>query len=523
MDQGALALAAHRDNRIEDALAHYLSHLQEQPHSGEGWFALGLLHQTKLGQPDTALHCYRRAGALMANPALADLHLGALLCELDRQEEAILHLARHIDTDPAAGGGAFADLACAHVRLGQTAQAADVAARYRARHPDDHFAPFLAAWVAAAEGRWHDGLAHVADCILLDPMWPIPLGLRGLLLWRLGRQEEATRVLQEMVTLHGNLVSAGVSAEERMAATRLWRRLRADAKRQLGLHEREACDFIVLNGGIGDQFCMAGMLSSFRAARARGPLVVVAGPRATWEALFPRAADLFVHIEMDEIRKLALCNRFFPDHPYTNFFPWYGPLVSLFSVQDLVRFNLGLPAHARSDIPTIAEPARREALDRFAQLGGRPGRSVLISPVSNSNPLASRAWWQGAVDALAAAGFTVFQNMTNMTGAEPADVLAPAVPVALPLEQAIPFCEAGGHFLGIRSGLCDLLGFAQARMKAVHARQRYARNDRYPLSVWLDGRSGLGMKRAYASPYWEDVDVDRDAGFEPAVIGEWLK
>jgi len=522
IDHGALALAAHRENRVEDAEQHYNLYLQQQPRSGEGWFGLGLLHQTRLGQADKALHYYRKAHELMADPSLVDLHLGALLCERDCPNEAIPHLRNHIGSNPGASGGAYADLACAHFRLGQLPEAAAIAARYRACHPDDHFAPFLAAWVAAGEGKWQAALAHLADCILLDPAWPVPLGLRGLLLWRLDRQDEAMRVLQEMVTLHGWLVGMSVSAEDRLTATRLWRRLRSAAKQRIGLSEDEPVDFIVLNGGLGDQFCIASMLARFRAARARFPLVVFSSPRAKWERLFPGAADLFVHIEPEDIRQLALCNRFFPDHPYTSFFPWCGPLVSLFSVQDFARFHLGLPPHVRNDMPEISPDVRRDSLELFVSLGGKLGRSVLISTVSNSNPMASRGWWQGAVDALHAAGFVVFQNMSNMGSNARPDVLAPAVPIDLPLEQVIPFCEAGGHFLGIRSGLCDLLGFAQARMKAVHARQRYARNERYPLSVWLDGGSGLGLKRAYRSPCWEDINIMREAEFDPALIRDWL-
>jgi hypothetical protein len=353
-------------------------------------------------------------------------------------------------------------------------------------------------------------------------MWPVALGLKGLLLWRSGAFAESRRVLQEMVTILAAALAVNVSAKDQLAACRLWREIRRDAKQALGLHEFEPANFVIIKGGLGDQFCLATMLSQFRVAHGGRPLIVFSSPGAKWDMLFPDSADLFVHLEPQQFHQLEICNRLFPDHPFSNFFPFLGALGNLASANEFLRFSLGLPKHVPACRPVIPPAVAASSLDLFHRLGGRPGRSVLVSPLSNSNPMAGHGWWQALVDALSASGFVVFENMTNLAAARP-EVLAGAIPVELPLEQVIPFCEAAGHFIGIRSGLCDLLGYARARMKAIHVPRRYSKNSRYPLSVWYDAASSIGVKSRFDSENWQDFDVDGDAAFNCDIIADWME
>jgi tetratricopeptide (TPR) repeat protein len=522
MNLGSMAIAAHREDRLDDAHRYYRLFLQAQPQSGEGWLGLAMLFHMKLGDLEQAAECYRKAVDLLPPAGLADLHLGTVLCELDRQEDAVGPLARYLDATPQAAPSIYSDLACAYVRLGRMDAAHDVAAQCRRCHPDDYFAPFLASWVAARQGHLQEAIFHATDAAALDPMWPVALGLKGLLLWRSGAFAESRRVLQEMVTILAAALAVNVSAKDQLAACRLWREIRRDAKQALGLHEFEPANFVIIKGGLGDQFCLATMLSQFRVAHGGRPLIVFSSPGAKWDMLFPDSADLFVHLEPQQFHQLEICNRLFPDHPFSNFFPFLGALGNLASANEFLRFSLGLPKHVPACRPVIPPAVAASSLDLFHRLGGRPGRSVLVSPLSNSNPMAGHGWWQALVDALSASGFVVFENMTNLAAARP-EVLAGAIPVELPLEQVIPFCEAAGHFIGIRSGLCDLLGYARARMKAIHVPRRYSKNSRYPLSVWYDAASSIGVKSRFDSENWQDFDVDGDAAFNCDIIADWME
>jgi tetratricopeptide (TPR) repeat protein len=522
MDQGALALAAHRDARIDDALAHYGQYLAEQPQSGGGWLALGILLQTKLQAPELALHCFRAALHLMPDSSQVHFHMGTALCELDQQRSAIVHLERHLAAEPSPGGMVYADLACAHARLGNFPAAEDVALRFREAAPDEHFPPYLAAWISALQGRMRTALSHATDSVALAPFWPQPLALRGLLLSLLGERELASRVLQEMVALFAGLVSTATPREEYVAAAALWRQVRAEAKACLGLRACEPAHFILLPPGLGDAAQTAGMLGAFRQANASLPLVVLCARSPDWQILYPDAADLFVHLSPREIQQLAICNKFFPDHPYMNYFTFCGPLLNLATSQQLLRFQLGLPQHVQGAAPSVPATVRAQSLALFERLGGKPGRSVLVAPISNSNPMASLAWWQGLADRLHAAGFMVFQNVSNSGEAASPPALSHAVPVQMPIEHVLPFCEAGGHFIGVRSGMCDLLGHAGLRMKAIHVTRRYGKPDSFPLSLWLDSASGFGLRRSYRSPHWQDYDIRPDSAFDPAVIADWL-
>jgi hypothetical protein len=524
LNYGNLAVAAHKEDRADEALKYYLLHLSENPLSGEGWFGLGTLFHTKIGNPKNAIYCYRKAIELIPSTWLPDLHLGILLCDLGRPESAIIHLDRYVRANPHAGRSAYSDLACAYVRLGRLDEAHEVAAVCRRHYPDDYFASFLSSWVAAKQGNLSEAIYHAADSAALDPMCPFPLALKGLLLSQAGQLDESRRMLQEMSMIQcAGLMS---TAERRIAAIRLWREIRHDAKQRLGIHEFDSANFLILTGGLGDQFCMASMLSAFRAANKGLPLVVFSSPSTKWEALFPNSADMFLQLEPDHIDLMELCNRFFPDQPYQVHYLWFTPLWSIASLGQVLNFTLGLPTQLRGRRPTISDDIKQNSLELFHGLGGKAGRSVLISTVSNSNPMLGHAWWQALVDELDRAGFVVFENSTNTTDRLSSDrptSLERVIPVDMPPEQVIPFCEAAGFFVGIRSGLCDLLGYAKARMKAIHVTGRFLRYDRYPLAVSAGAGSSLSVRLRFDSDYWEDITVDDDTEFDPSIVADWVR
>jgi len=71
MNHATLALEAHRENRISDALMHYNNALREHPASAETWVALGILHHQKTGDHSQAIICYENSLSLSAENPLA--------------------------------------------------------------------------------------------------------------------------------------------------------------------------------------------------------------------------------------------------------------------------------------------------------------------------------------------------------------------------------------------------------------------------------------------------------------------
>ena len=516
----ARGMEAHGGNKLLDAARNYRAHLVQYPDAGSAWLAQGMLYQMKVSDPASAFTYYRRASASLPGDPIVRLHLGSALAEMDRPSEAIEPLR-----DAVAGVGdkfAYSELACAYMRLGRLTDAQAVADRYRREQPDHYFAHYLAAWIAAARGNLNEGLRYVSDALLFDYFWPMPYGLRSFLLWQSGRLEESRLSLQEMVFVNSDRIASQWESERRLETGRLWRRIRDEAKKALDVTDIEPVNFLFMTGGMGDQYLIASLLSAFKRHNPSRRVVVFSDSKAKWATLFPAGADLFLHLPADDIHSLLGISRFFPDHPYIPWFPWMGPMVSLASSRQWARCLLGLPEGVPWAKPVIPPDVLRRSEELFHRLGGIPGRSVLVAPISNSNPGASDLWWTQLVAALRAAGFVVFQNVANMLNPTLGTLLDGAIPVEMPLEEALPFCELAGHFIGVRSGLCDLLGTARLKKKAVHVRKRYPRNENYPMAVWNDYESGFSMRRAFESDLWTDIDLAPHGEFDPRLIEDWV-
>ena len=520
MEYSSLALEAHRQDRLADALRYYRLFLGEQPQSAEGWFALGMLYHGKIHDLAGARHCYATSRVLQPGNGQLHGHLGTLFAELGEERKALPYLRRAI----ADGGDKFihSELACAHLRLGEISQARAAAAHYLSLQPDDYFAPYMAAWVALGAGEPREALRHVTDAVALDPTMPMPVALRGMLLWQLGQSEGSRQALHEMVVLQTTQIASGSSDGELLQAQRQWREIRLGAKSQLGVAQDTPVNFLTMGVGLGDQYIFVELLAAYKRLHPDIPLVVVSSLAEKWRTLYDGAADLFMPLDNESIFRLAGSNRMFPDHPYSPFFPWIGSLLNFYDLRQLSKFQLGLPQNAVAEGPKVPVALRQQAERMFHELGGKPGRSVLISNKSNSNPNMPDSWWLALIGSLQAAGFTLFQNTLNPRNPNPGDRLPGTIPVDVPIEQVIPFCEAAGFFIGMRSGLCDLLGTARVRSKAVYVKKRYPRSDRYPVSLWADGQSGTSLKRTYGNPLCDDISVAGDAEFDPSLLADWI-
>ncbi|NSB43600.1 hypothetical protein B0P06_003371 [Clostridium saccharoperbutylacetonicum] len=87
------------------------------------------------------------------------------------------------------------------------------------------------------------------------------------------------------------------------------------------------------------------------------------------------------------------------------------------------------------------------------------GKTVIISPYANSIPKLSWKFWINLVKRLNEAGYKVF---TNSVG-EREEIIPNTEPLFIDFFDIIDVLEYAGIFIGIRSGLCDILSTAKCK------------------------------------------------------------
>jgi len=83
------------------------------------------------------------------------------------------------------------------------------------------------------------------------------------------------------------------------------------------------------------------------------------------------------------------------------------------------------------------------------------GKTLIISPNAKSVVLPPSEFWQKTIQEYKNKGFIV---CTSVIGSE--TPLENTIPISFPLNQAISAVEYAGHFIGIRSGICDVINSA---------------------------------------------------------------
>ncbi|MTJ82316.1 MAG: hypothetical protein F8N37_15090 [Telmatospirillum sp.] len=300
----------------------------------------------------------------------------------------------------------------------------------------------------------------------------------------------------------------------------------------------DAARLVFLFGGIGDQFLWLSLLPEFR-RQSRQPVVAVtnrSSSRQIADLFSGRAYDRLEVFEQPNLSGMPpTTSHFQPQRIVRASHIFYDErerydLIGRFSIgiADLVRLILDIAPDAPVALPNIPDQARRNAANYMREWSLPVGRTVLLAPwaLSWRCPL-PLSWWTEAVRTLNQRGFTVVSNVGNSGRCDTTKdgALLGAIPGTLPvnvsLSDIIPFTELCGYFLGMRSGLCDLIAHAQVKKLVIYP---YAADiDSYLTGLPFDIACRFwSVARAFGRPDVCEEMVNSEIPFAPSLIDSWL-
>ncbi|WGL51907.1 hypothetical protein P5P86_18380 [Nocardioides sp. BP30] len=258
-----------------------------------------------------------------------------------------------------------------------------------------------------------------------------------------------------------------------------------DIRTRFAKHHLVLCPF----DGLGDVYWLMSYLPAFCAENRIGQAAAVVAGRGSEQVVRTAGVDVAAVLtpqEMDDLIRAVLLDG---DDRYTiGFTPDRSGSPLIFQGESLTLFDYyrsvvyGLEASVRP-----AVPAYLEEFDNTAGL--RQGRSVIVAPYAKSVIAPPRSFWDGIVATHQAQGREVY---TNVAGAE--EPLPGTRPLRVPLAQMVAAVEHAGTFVGLRSGLCDLVHTAAARKIAV-----------YPDAYF--STTSHKVADFFALPGWEEIIV----------------
>jgi hypothetical protein len=147
----------------------------------------------------------------------------------------------------------------------------------------------------------------------------------------------------------------------------------------------------------------------------------------------------------------------------------------------------GLPLGTRPYMPTCLEKYEKLSLIE-------KNNAVIFSPYAKSVTTFDETFWKPIVEDYLQKGFQCF---TNVVGDEKA--LEGTLPISPSISEIQSVVERAGHFIGIRSGLCDVIRYADCEKIALYP-------DYY-----------------YSDTKWKAIDMYALDGWKNIVVGEEFK
>ena len=203
------------------------------------------------------------------------------------------------------------------------------------------------------------------------------------------------------------------------------------------------------------------------------------------------ALNLLLYIRQMGYDRLNVCNL---THSYDLIDPGY------------LRGFKGLDFNTMLQIGTYHAPFRksgvsvksRNADHVFEKYQLHPGKTVLLSPAARSAKMVPDDFWQALAAGLQQKGYDVCTNTVNNEAA-----IKGTLALSLDIEEIYDFVEKAGTFIGLRSGLCDLLsGVDATKVILYHIGEHWGEN--YTFRFFGIENMGLGDDRTHEFFYDDD-------------------
>ncbi len=142
---------------------------------------------------------------------------------------------------------------------------------------------------------------------------------------------------------------------------------------------------------------------------------------------------------------------------HTNPIEWFRGYKGLGFTDVFRRFVFDFPQEVKPEHPVLKDTGE-ELEPLFREKGLKPGNTVVLAPYSNTLADLPDEFWKKLAGRLKKAGFSV---CTNSAGNHEPPVEGTEA-VFFSLDTAPQFVEKAGFFIGVRSGLCDIISNAKA-------------------------------------------------------------
>lgn len=143
---------------------------------------------------------------------------------------------------------------------------------------------------------------------------------------------------------------------------------------------------------------------------------------------------------------------------HTNQVEWFRGYKKLYFTQLFRKFVFNLPDNIKPQHPILKDESQRvdEIFDKY---GLKAGETVVLSPYSNTLSDLPDEFWIELAKSLTTKGYCVVTNC----GGKSEIAIQGTIGAFFPLDVAPQFVEKAGYFIGVRSGLCDVISGSKAR------------------------------------------------------------
>lgn len=145
-------------------------------------------------------------------------------------------------------------------------------------------------------------------------------------------------------------------------------------------------------------------------------------------------------------------------------------------------------------LPVSVEPIRPARLKKYnGPEPIEPGKTVILSPYAKSVTALKSTIWEQIVKSLQRQGYMCY---TNVVGEE--KPLPGTRPIRPSISEIQSVAEQAGTFIGIRSGLCDVLKYASCRKIALYPDYNYCDTKWKAIDMYaLDGWENIEVKEGF--------------------------